>query len=206
MKKRNLLAKKMQLFYEDIEEKRPKNKKMRLQTDLEFQQNKIKRLNSKYNVEMFGSKTRGRKAFAAEQKIRDLKKLLLRSGNNAKRNKVRLQPVKLIQKATINLNRTPTQKYGLETEQVESKSLKNKDFKEVFDFYRLLKVRKDIERRDRFNEVRNNSKNRRLRDPLKIGEKVLVLAERIKKKMPLAFYIKAQPKTGHFLTEKKYLL
>ena len=206
MKKRNLFAKKMQLFYEDIEEKRPKNKKMRLQTDLEFQQNKIKRLNSKYNVEMFSSKTRGRKAFAAEQKIRDLKKLLLRSGNNAKRNKVRLQPVKLIQKATINLNRTPTQKYGLETEQVESKSLKNKDFKEVFDFYRLLKVRKDIERRDRFNEVRNNSKNRRLRDPLKIGEKVLVLAERIKKKMPLAFYIKAQPKTGHFLTEKKYLL
>ena len=88
MKKRDLLAKKMQLFYEDIEEKRPKNKKMRLKTDLEFQQNKIKRLNSKYNVEIFSSKTRGGKAFAAEQKIRDLKKLLLRSGNNAKRNKV----------------------------------------------------------------------------------------------------------------------
>ena len=182
MKKRDLLAKKMQLFYEDIEEKRPKNKKIRLQTDLEFQQNKIKRLNSKYNVEMFSSKTRGGKAFAAEQKIRDLKKLLLRSKNNAKRNKVRLQPVKLIQKAAINLNRTPTQKYGLEPEQVESKSLKNKDFKEVFDFHRLLKARKDIERRDRFNEVRGNSKNIRLRDPHEIGEKVLVLAERIRKK------------------------
>ena len=89
---------------------------------------------------------------------------------------------------------------------MESKSLKNKDFKEVFDFHRLLKVRKDIERRDRFNEVRDNSKNIRLRNPPEIGEKVLVLAERIRKKKLLAFYIKAQPKTGHFLTEKKYIL
>ena len=113
MKKRDLLAKKMQLFYEDIEEKRPKNKKMKLQTDLEFQQNQIKKLNSKYNVEMFTSKTRVGKAFAAEQTIRNLKKLLLRSKNNAKKSKVRLEPVKLIQKVTINLNRTLTQKYGL---------------------------------------------------------------------------------------------
>ena len=29
------------------------NKTMRLETNLEFQQNKIKRLNAKYNVDMF---------------------------------------------------------------------------------------------------------------------------------------------------------
>ena len=52
---------------------------MRLQTDLEFKQNKIKKLNEQYSVEMFHSKVRGGKAFAAELKIREFKKLLLKS-------------------------------------------------------------------------------------------------------------------------------
>ena len=86
----------MELFYNDISEKRPKNMRMRLQTDVEFQQNKIKNLNSKFNVEMFSSKVRGGKAFAAEQKIRDLTRLLLKSKNNEKRNKNILNPLKLI--------------------------------------------------------------------------------------------------------------
>ena len=76
MKKRNLLKKKMQTFYEEVEHKR--KERMRLQTDLEFQQNEIKNLNKKYNVEMFSTRVRGGKAFAAEQKIREFKKLLLK--------------------------------------------------------------------------------------------------------------------------------
>ena len=52
---------------------------MRLQTDLEFNQNKIKELNKKFDVDMFHTRLHGGKAFAAEQKIRDLKKILLRS-------------------------------------------------------------------------------------------------------------------------------
>ena len=67
---------------------------------------------------MFSSKIWGGKAFAAEQKIRDLKRLLLKSKNKDKRNKVRLNPLKLIQKATNNLNKMPTQKYGVEPERV----------------------------------------------------------------------------------------
>ena len=46
---------------------------MRLQTGLEFQQNEIKKLNKKYDVEMFSTRVRGGKAFAAEQKIRQKK-------------------------------------------------------------------------------------------------------------------------------------
>ena len=42
---------------------------MRLQMDLEFQQNNIKKLNEENNVEMYQIKIRGVKAFAAEQKI-----------------------------------------------------------------------------------------------------------------------------------------
>ena len=47
------------------------NKQMRLQTDLEFQQREIMKLNKKYNVLMFSTKIRGGKAFSAEQKIRE---------------------------------------------------------------------------------------------------------------------------------------
>ena len=77
MKNRGLLAKKLRLFYEDIQNKR--TGKLRLQTDLEFKQNQIKKLNDEFNVEMFHTKIKGGKAFAAEQKIKELKKILLRS-------------------------------------------------------------------------------------------------------------------------------
>ena len=77
MKTRSLLAKKMALFYQDIAKKR--TSKMRLQTDREFQQTNIEKLNKQSDVDMYSNHVRGRKAFAAEQKIRELKKLLLRS-------------------------------------------------------------------------------------------------------------------------------
>ena len=53
--------------------------KITVQTDLEFQQNEMKRLNKKYKIEMFSENTRSGKAFAAEQKIREFKKLLFKS-------------------------------------------------------------------------------------------------------------------------------
>ena len=50
MKIRHLLMQKMEQFYHNIQPKRQqvaKNEKMRLQVDLEFKQNEIKRLNKK---------------------------------------------------------------------------------------------------------------------------------------------------------------
>ena len=76
MKNRSLLAKKLKLFNEDINNKR--TGRMRLQTDLEFKQNQILKLNNEFNIEMFHTRLRGGKAFVAEQKIREFKKLLLR--------------------------------------------------------------------------------------------------------------------------------
>ena len=55
-------------FYQDIKKKR--TGKMRLQTDQEFQQTNIKKLNKEYDIEMYSTTLRGGKAFAAEQKIR----------------------------------------------------------------------------------------------------------------------------------------
>ena len=96
MKKRNLLKKTMQTFYEEVEHKR--KERMRLQTDLEFQQNVIKSLNKKYNVEMSSTRVRGGKAFAAEQKIREFKKLLLKIKAIYIKNKMKFKPIEIIKK------------------------------------------------------------------------------------------------------------
>ena len=72
---------------------------MCLQMDLEFQQNSIKKLNEENDVEMYSSKIRGGKAFAAEQKIQELKKLLLISKRIKQSDKRRINSNELIKKS-----------------------------------------------------------------------------------------------------------
>ena len=74
MKNKSLLAKKLKIFYKDIKQKR--TGRMRLQADLEFKQNLIKKLNDEFHVEMFHTKMRGGEAFAAEQRIREFKDIV----------------------------------------------------------------------------------------------------------------------------------
>ena len=72
MKSRKQIRQKLEQFYDDVKSKR-KGKKMKLQVNQGFKQVKIKDLNDLNNVEMFSTSLRGGKAFAAEQKIRELK-------------------------------------------------------------------------------------------------------------------------------------
>ena len=51
---------------------------MRLQTDQVFKQRNIEELDKKFDVEMYSTHLRGGKAFAAEQKIRELKKTFIK--------------------------------------------------------------------------------------------------------------------------------
>ena len=74
---RTQIRQKLEQFYNEIKEKR-KGKKMKLQVDQEFQQLRIKDLNREHNIEMFSTSLRGGKAFAREQKIRELKKRVSR--------------------------------------------------------------------------------------------------------------------------------
>ena len=122
MKTRNLLAKKTEQFYNDIQ-KKGNGKRMRLQTNQEFKQQKIHDLNKKFNVDMFTMSLRGGKAFAAEQKIREFKKILLRSKRIKKYNKKHIKPNYLIKKTTFSLNNVKSVKYGFAPEQIEEKSL-----------------------------------------------------------------------------------
>ena len=156
---------------------------MRLQTDLEFLQNEIKKLNKKNNVDMFSTKLRGGKAFAAEQKIREFKKLLFKSKRLHKATKTgRLDPRKSIRNEVQNMNNANSQKDGVPPEMVEKKSFENEKFREGYDFHRMVRVSRD-DGRYKCNEIRFDKKTRKkLRRPLTVGEKVLILAERLRKK------------------------
>ena len=75
------------MSYDDVKKRKGKGKRMWLQVDNKFQQVKIKDLNNLNNVDMFTTSVGGGKAFAAEQKIRELKTRIARY--LAKRKKLR---------------------------------------------------------------------------------------------------------------------
>ena len=64
----------MELFYNATAKTRVG--KMRLQTDPEFKQRNMKECNKNFNVKMYSNHLSGRKAFVAEQKICEPRKLL----------------------------------------------------------------------------------------------------------------------------------
>ena len=80
--------------------KRNMKKTIRLQVDNEFQEVKIKDLNDEKNVEMFTSSVKGVKAFAAEQKIPELKSSIARL--NAL--KMKVTSTKIITTSSENMN------------------------------------------------------------------------------------------------------
>ena len=203
MKVRKNLGSKLEIFYKEIQKKRLNNEKMRLQTDQEFQQKEIKKLNRKYNVEMFSSRLRGGKAFAAEQKIRELKKVIFKTKRRYKLQKKKINSREIIKKAVENLNRINSEKYGLPPDIIEKKSLESEYFKEIYDFHRLVKVTKGINRYERYNEKIDKKQKRKLREPLNINEKVLVLAERIKKKDAPKFLFKSTTENIPFFNRKE---
>ena len=152
---------------------------MRLQTDLEFQKREIMKLNKKYNVLMFSTKIRRGKEFAAEQKIKEFKKLLLKSKTLHKSTSSRrLEPKKLIQRAVNNMNKIASQKYGFPPDFVEEKTLNDEKFREIYDSHRPVKVRKYAERYERSDIKSDRRFHKKLRSPLEIDENVLVLAEK----------------------------
>ena len=118
MKSRKQILQKMKIFYDEVRSKR-KGKRMRLQVDNEFQQVKIKDLNDENNVEMFTSSVRGGKAFAAEQKIRELKTRV--SKLNAQ--KLKISPAKIVQNSTLITNLIKSVKYGLSPKEIKKRSL-----------------------------------------------------------------------------------
>ena len=111
---------------------------MRLQVQQEFQQVKIEDLNDLNNVEMFSNFLRGGKAFAAEQKIRELKTRIAKLFSQ----KLKMSPRKIIEMSTANMNIRPSKKYGFSPEEVEKRQLESERFRTVYNMHRLEKMHK----------------------------------------------------------------
>ena len=120
---------------------------------------------------MFSSRVRGGKTYAAEQKIRQFKRILFKSKRVHKgTSNKRFDSRKLIRLAVKNMNNIRSQKYGYAPDAVEEKALESKRFWEIYDFYRLVKVKQHAERYECADIKKDKVLRRKLREPLKIGE------------------------------------
>ena len=151
MRSKRQIRKKLEQFYEEVKEKR-KGKKMKMLVDQEFQQLKIKDLNRENNVEMFSTFLRGGKAFAAEQKIRELKKRVALL--NSQQKLLKLTPKKIIEISTKNMNISPSKKYQFVPERVKRESVQSEKFKMLFNMHRLERSEKVSARLDRYDDKR----------------------------------------------------
>ena len=77
------------------------------------------------------------------------------------------------------MNETISTKYELSPETIEKRSLDPNDgkyFQEIYDFMRLGKIENNQSENDKYNQ-KIDKRKRKLRSPLNLDEKVLVLAE-----------------------------
>ena len=125
-----------------------------------------------------------------QNKKKELKKIL-KSKRIEKGLGKRLKLNKLIKKATNNLNKTRSAKYNLSINQIKEKSLENNCFTDIYDFHTLVRIKEHKGRTVRCMEKQGDQKKRKLREPLHIGEKVLVIAEYLKKKDVLGIFYKS---------------
>ena len=158
MRSRKQISQKMKLFYDEVRFKRKKGKHMRLQVDNEFQQVRIKSLSNENNVEMFTSSVRGGKAFAAEQKIRELKARLSKFNEQ----KLKIALTKIVQNSALSMNLMKSIKYALSPEEIQS--LKSDRFRILFNMHRIEKTQKLHARLDRYDRKHYMAKRKKLRE------------------------------------------
>ena len=79
------------------------------------------------------------------------------------------------------MNNVKSEKYGITPNEIEQKSLSSEKFKTLFNFHRIERWKQTSDRLDRYDQRKYAAKNRKLLENLNIGEKLLILGERIKK-------------------------
>ena len=80
------------------------------------------------------------------------------------------------------MNNVKNEKYGLSPEEIEKKSLSGERFETIFNMHRIEKTKLLHDRLKTYGDKKYSRKRKKIRENLNIREKVLVLAERIKKK------------------------
>ena len=129
---------------------------MQLQVDNEFQQVKIKDLNDKYNFEMFSIGVREGKAFAAEQKITELKSRIAKLSALT----TKVPSTTIILQSAENMNNGNSKKYGITPDKIEQKSLSSEKCKILFNFHRIERSKTTTNRLDRYDKKNMPLKNK----------------------------------------------
>ena len=89
--------------------------------------------------------------------------------------------------------------------QIKLKALSSERFRTLFNMHRIDRTGKLSVRMDRFDKKKYLRKKKKLRENLDVGEKVYVLAERIKKKSaPGKFYKQSVQNISYFNKENIY--
>ena len=113
----------------------------------------------------------------------------------------------MIEISTENINISPRKKYGFAPERVERQSLRGEKFKTLFNMHRLERSEKTTARLDRYDDKVYERKRKKLREKLDVGERVYVLAGRIKKKSaPGKFYKETVQNISYFNKETIYVV
>ena len=185
MKKINNLVKFMAKLYQDlVSDGRNENtsEPMRVQSDQEFLQNAIIKLNKEHNVVGFASKLNDGHAFAAEQKIRDLKTYINRAQRLSKfGGSRRLNGYENVKLAAKRLNSVRTTKYETIPNKVQAITAKDDNMRALYNNYRLGIVSRNNVRADKYTDKKYRRAYRKLR-MLRVNDRVLVLSARLKKK------------------------
>ena len=122
MRSRKKILKKLEQFYIDVQNNR-KNKNTRLLVVNEFQQVKIKDLNDRNNVKLFPTSLRDGKAFAAEQKIRELKSRISNSKAISEKTKPNILAVIIIKLSAEKMNGLKREKYCMSPNNIKKISI-----------------------------------------------------------------------------------
>ena len=146
------LLKYMNELYVEIDKKQKQNANMRLHTDNEFQQAKIKDLKGKFNITMFTTDVRGRKAFAAEQKIRELKKRISKIKEIFDQSKSEIIATTIIKRSAHNMNNVISEKYRLSPNNIETKSMPSEQFRTNYNFDIIKKSKKIADRLHKYDK------------------------------------------------------
>ena len=105
------------------------------------------------------------------------------------------------------MNNTKSIKYDLEPEVIEKRSLTDDNFREQYDFYRLYRVTQAFKRYKKHDVNVDIRKRKKLREPLHVSDRVLILASRLKKKdAPGVLYKSTTENKPYFSRKQVYVI
>ena len=105
------------------------------------------------------------------------------------------------------MDNVKSEKYKLTSNEIEKKSLENQQFRTEFNFEHIKISKKTSDRLDRYHKKLYSRKKKNLREELNVGEKVLILAERLQRKpAPGKFYKQSVQNIFYFNKENIFII